>query len=570
MVHKTSDARASVLRSRPIHHLRAVLHRRADSGAASAQTTQHLRKPIAYAFLSENGIFLGLTGHVFLMAIAAQKSLCVPPWPLLGILLVLDLAVGAAALYMRRDSLHRAAMVASGLILIVWVDSAELVPWPDVAVFSAGALVLLSLVWIYLAKRIGIDAAPFSQTAAITIILAQFVTIFAAAQRGTPYTEFLLTAHLIFLITLLALEWYRGTFVFAAIAVLPTALAVFFWSSRHSASRFWPDLLLFSIPIYLVFILYPLLLGRRAGRSLAPCLAAVLASIPFFFEARLAIIQAGWEQAIGILPVAQALLLSLVLMRLLKIEPPGARHLGRLALVAGAALAFVTVAIPLQLEKEWITIGWALEGAALAWLYRKIPHRGLLYFASGLFAAVFIRLALNPSVLIYQPRSEMRIWNWYLYTYLVSSAAMILGGRLLSKTKDALLDNFMRVSKLLPAGAVILMFLLLNIEIADFYSTGRTIAFNFTATLAQDLTYTLGWAVFAVALLAAGIMLRNQPARIASLALLVVTIFKCFFHDLARLGGLYRVASFVGLAVCLALVALVLQKFVLSARTEEK
>ena len=114
------------------------------------------------------------------------------------------------------------------------------------------------------------------------------------------------------------------------------------------------------------------------------------------------------------------------------------------------------------------------------------------------------------------------------------------------------------------------MFLLLNIEIADFYSTGRTIAFNFTATLAQDLTYTLGWAVFAVALLAAGIMLRNQPARIASLALLVVTIFKCFFHDLARLGGLYRVASFVGLAVCLALVALVLQKFVLSARTEEK
>jgi hypothetical protein len=520
--------------------------------------------------LSENGILLGLTGHVFLVVIAAQQSLCVPPWPLLGILLVLDLAIGAAALYMRRDSLHRAAMAASGLILIVWVDVAELVPWPDVAVFSAGALLLLSLVWIYLAKRNGIDAAPFSQTAAITIILAQFVAIFAGAQRGTPYTEFLLTAHLIFLVTLLALEWYRGTFVFAAIAVLPTALAVLFWSSRHSASRFWPDLLLFSIPIYLVFIFYPLLLGRRAGRSLVPCLAAVLASIPFFFEARLAIIQAGWQQAIGILPVAQALLLSLVLMRLLKIELPGTRHLGRLALVAGAALALVTVAIPLQLEKEWITIGWALEGAALAWLYRKIPHRGLLYFASGLFAAVFIRLALNPSVLVYQPRSEMRIWNWYLYTYLVSSAAMILGGRLLSRTKDALLDNFMRVSKLLPAGAVILMFLLLNIEIADFYSTGRTIAFNFTATLAQDLTYTLGWAVFAVALLAAGIMLRNQPARIASLALLVVTIFKCFFHDLARLGGLYRVASFVGLAVCLALVALVLQKFVLSVRTEEK
>jgi uncharacterized membrane protein len=84
------------------------------------------------------------------------------------------------------------------------------------------------------------------------------------------------------------------------------------------------------------------------------------------------------------------------------------------------------------------------------------------------------------------------------------------------------------------------------------------------------LTYTLGWAVFAVALLATGILLRNQPARIASLALLVITIFKCFIHDLARLGGLYRVASLVGLALCLAVVAVVFQKFVLSARKEGK
>jgi uncharacterized membrane protein len=89
-----------------------------------------------------------------------------------------------------------------------------------------------------------------------------------------------------------------------------------------------------------------------------------------------------------------------------------------------------------------------------------------------------------------------------------------------------------------------LLFLLFNIEIADFYSTGTAITFNFTATLAQDMTYTL--------------------------ALLVTTILKCFVHDLARLGELYRVASFVGLAVCLALVAVALQKYVLAARKEEK
>jgi len=522
------------------------------------------------AALLGNGMFLGLTGHIFLIAVAAQKSLSIPPWPLLGILLVLDLAIGAAALYIRRHNLLRAALAASALILIVWVVVAGVAPFPSIAILSAGAMMLLALCGIYLAKRTGADAAAFGRTASVTILLAQGVAIFAAAQPGSPGVGFLLATHLAFLIVLLALEWVRKAYTFAVIGLFPAAIAVSLWYVQHAAAGYWKQQLLFGVPIYLVFIGYPLLLGRRCGKSIAPYLAAALASVPFFFQARHAMIQAGWGSAIGMLPVAQALLMALLLLQLLKIEAPGNRTLGRLALVAGTALAFITAAIPLQLDKEWITIGWALEGAALAWLYGKIPHKGLLYFASGLFAAVFVRLALNPKILTYQPLAAVRIWNWYLYTYLVSAAAMIGGGWLLSKTRDDSILPSVRVSRLLPAAGTLLLFLLLNIEIADFYSTGRNLTFNFTATLAQDLTYTLGWAVFAVGLLATGILLRNQPARIASLALLVITIFKCFIHDLARLGGLYRVASLVGLALCLSVVAVVFQKFVLSARKEEK
>jgi uncharacterized membrane protein len=518
--------------------------------------------------LMDKGLYLGLSGHVFLMAIAAQKSLSVPPWPFLGILLILGLTVGCASLYTRRSDLHLSSMVASALLLIIWVASATVAPWPTTAIVAAGILAAIAFGWITLAKRAGMDTSAFSMTAAITVLLAQLVAIVASAQPGSPRVEFLLAAHLVFLIALMTLEWVRKNYIFTLIAILPTAIAVFTWSLQHWGSDFWPELLLFAVPTYLVFIFYPLLLGRRCGHSLAPYLAAVLAGIPFFFQARHAIIQAGWEDAIGILPIIQALLMALLLIRLLKIEPPSKRSLGRLALVAGALLAFVTVAIPLQLDKEWITIGWALEGLALAWLFGKIPHKGLLYALSGLFTAVFVRLALNPSVFHYAPRSEIRIWNWYLYAYLTSSAAMILGGRLLSKIQNTFFEIWARIAKLFIAAGVLLLFLLLNIEIADFYSTGATIMFRFTATLAQDLTYTLGWAVFAVALLACGIALRNQPARIASLALLVITILKCFMHDFGRLGGLYRVASFVGLAICLALVALALQKFVLSARKE--
>jgi hypothetical protein len=517
-----------------------------------------------------NGIFLGLTGHIFLLAIAGQRSLSADnnTWPFLGILFLLTLAIGVAAIYTHRSDLHLSVMVASGILLIVWAVTVGTDQGPGIAILSAGALACLGFAWIYPAHRIGVDPPSYCQTAAITVLIAQVIAIIAGLQPGSPAVGKLIVAHLLFLIALLCLTGIIGVPAFAAIAVLPTAAAVSLWMIQHAGPEYWSQQLLFAIPIYLVFIGYPLILGRRCGQSLEPYLAAVLAGIPFFFEVRYAMIQAGWGQAIGILPICQALLLVLLLLRLLGIEPRGSRTLGRLALVAGAALAFITVAIPLQLDKEWITIGWALEGAALAWLYGKIPHKGLLLAVSGLFAAVFVRLAMNPSILIYQPRSDMRIWNWYLYAYLVSSAALFLGGWLLSRTKDALIEGLPRLSKLLFAGGAILLFLLLNIEIADFYSIGPTIAFNFNASLPQDLTYTIGWALFAVVLLIAGIVFTSQPARIASLALLVITILKCFLHDLARLGGLYLVVSLFGLAICLALVALALQKFVLSVRKE--
>jgi uncharacterized membrane protein len=238
--------------------------------------------------------------------------------------------------------------------------------------------------------------------------------------------------------------------------------------------------------------------------------------------------------------------------------------MGRLALVAGAALAFVTVAIPLQLEHQWITIGWAVEGAALAWLYRRIPHRGLLWTASGLLATVMARLALNPTVLVYEPRGSIRIFNWYLYTYAICAAAMFAAGWWFSRTDEKMPAGLPRPSRWLPTCAVILLFIMLNIEIADFYAVGPSLTLKFGVTVSQDLTYTIGWLAFGMLLLAAGIWLRIRPARVAAVVLIALTTFKCFLYDLASLEGLYRVASFVGLAMSLALVALALQKFALA------
>jgi hypothetical protein len=517
---------------------------------------------------ADANLALSLIGHVFLFVIATNAGLSMPPWPLFAVLFVLDLALSAAALHQRRAQLHVAGMVASAVVLFTWSLAIDDRPWPIVAVIVALALPAYAILMARLATRVAFVLRGFLVAIAVCVVGGQLIMISAAAAKEIPPVFLLIAANVVLLGTILALaareRWERLVWL----PLVTTTLAMFMWQDSPAIKAAWLLQLALPVAIYACFLAYPLLRGRGVGTSIEPHRAAVLASVPFFLLARHALIPGGFGPVIGALPVAQAILLLVLLVRLLRLEPPGARTLGRLALVAGAALAFITLAIPLQVDKQWLTVAWALEGAALAWLYGRIPHRGLLLASTGLLTVVFLRLAANPQVFVYAPRSSVRIWNWYLYAYLIAAASCFVAAWLLARTEDRLIKALPRVSYLLPAAGTVLLFLLLNIEIADFYATGPTLTFRFSATLAQDLTYTLGWGMFAIGLLIVGIRNRIRNARLASIGLLLITVFKCFLHDLGRLGGLYLVASFVGLAVCLALVALALQRFVLAEPAE--
>lgn len=510
------------------------------------------------------GYYLALVGHVFLLLVASEKPLAIPPWPFLAVLAVLDLAAGAAALAARKPPLHTSAVVASQIVLLFWLTVAEKAPWPGVAILAAIGVGIFAYVWRFLGARAKEGEPHYSAAAAAALVLAQIVAVGASQLSGQPGVPALVVAQAVLLFLILALARSRGWHFLALVALAPSAIAVALWQASWFRAPSWSEEILFATPIYLLFVAYPLVLGRRVEKTIEPHLAAVLAGLPYFLFARHALRAGGYAGVLGALPIALALLMVVLLVRLLRLEAPGRRSLDRLALVAGAALAFVTVAIPVQLDKEWITIGWALQGAALAWLIRRIPHRGLLVWSAGLMLAVFVRLGFNEAVWMYHPRGAFAVWNWYLYTYLVPIAALFAAARGLQPADDRFGAKRLRVSWLYSAAGTILLFFLVNIEVADFYSKGPALTFNFlSASLAQDLTYTIGWAVFAIGLLSAGIVMASRATRLAAILLLVVTVAKCFLHDLGRLGGLYRVGSFVGLGISLALVAVLIQKFVL-------
>ena len=118
-------------------------------------------------------------------------------------------------------------------------------------------------------------------------------------------------------------------------------------------------------------------------------------------------------------------------------------------------------------------------------------------------------------MLEYHARQGPPILNWYLYSYLVAALAMLAAAWWLREERRIEGSPIQATPGLATAGTI-LLFLLLNIEIADFFSAGETITFGFlggSAGLPEDLAYTIGWALFAIGLLAAGIVGEAQARQ---------------------------------------------------------
>jgi uncharacterized membrane protein len=201
-------------------------------------------------------------------------------------------------------------------------------------------------------------------------------------------------------------------------------------------------------------------------------------------------------------------------------------------------------------------------------LFHRVPHPGLRLTGFGLLVAAFVRLALNPAVLSYHPRAAMPIVNWYLYAYGLVILSLFAGARLLAPPRHLVLQS--NVQWILAGLGTALSFLLLNIEIADYFSApGSTLTFEFSGNLARDMTYSIAWALFALVLLVVGILKKLAAARYAAIGLLCVTLLKLFFHDLAQLGQLYRIGAFIGVAVIALVASFAYQKFFSAGKKEE-
>ena len=115
-------------------------------------------------------------------------------------------------------------------------------------------------------------------------------------------------------------------------------------------------------------LLFAWALWRTPDR--APGLGLIAANAAIYYAASYTLLNPAHHQYMGLL-AATVGGVHLPLAR--RFEP----HSDSQNLRLGVALAFVTLAVPIQFAGFRITVAWALEGAALAWLAARSPNRWL-------------------------------------------------------------------------------------------------------------------------------------------------------------------------------------------------
>lgn len=115
-----------------------------------------------------------------------------------------------------------------------------------------------------------------------------------------------------------------------------------------------------------------------------------------------------------------------------------------------------------------------------------------------------------------------------------------------------------RYANTIAAGALVLALSYVTLEIRRLYH-GPVLTYGPT-TDAEQYTYSIAYLAFGVVLLGIGILFNSQRARLASAAVIALTILKAFVIDMSTLTGVYRALSFMCLGVVLMAIAWLYQR----------
>ena len=264
----------------------------------------------------------------------------------------------------------------------------------------------------------------------------------------------------------------------------------------------------------------------------------------------------------------------------------------RLTLFLGAiALVFLTIAIPLQLDQNAVTIAWAMEAAVLFSLGAILKNANMRMFALSVFLIAMFRLFAFDSergnLAEFTPIFNKRFFTYFMVIF--SSAVMAYVS---SINAFEFTWREKGVRAFIGTALNILILIAISLEIYAFFdarifelnrkslqssqygnNSGQVLNDYGTVYRLPDsqeyrslankrnASISVFWTLYAVLLIGLGIVYKNGFLRWLALILFGVTVAKVFIFDLSFLATPQRIISFMVLGVILLIASYLYFRF---------
>lgn len=557
-------------------------------------------KPKAASEFTVIKLFSWIGGFALLLAAAfwvkyALENNLISPQMRIGAGLLIGLALWGSGLYLKNPGYKTTSntLCACGLAICYLVSFAGhalyglfalpltfgLLAFISLAAF--GTAVYKQTAYLGVLAQIGAFLTPFlfsAQEPNLLLLLVYFACVNIAA-LGTAYLkkwnkQFIISAFftaccLLTLLTQINAPGAQATLIAGFItlfALFYTAGAVVLNDGRIATAGF--------ISLGICLLMCPDKPGTDISALLlwGSCTNILFAAVPLVFKKRFADDKQVWGTSLvagvflcllwdrrldlfnGLIPFVFALLYSGLTAYVWRWGQLGDEAQNkRLSWLLGTVVLFLTFGIAEQFEKGWLTLVLALEGCGLIWLYRPLAVKTLLGFGKWLLIAATVRLVINPAVLdYYTPTSS--IWNCFLGVYTVCAAALFVGA------KGWPLSVTGRTRALLQGFGGLVLFVLLNLEIAAAYSNGGKLHFNFFGEVSAAAAYTIAWALSGALCLCFALKQKGAWLTKSGLVLIGLALAKLFLCDVWKLSLGARIITLIGVALVLLAMSFLYQQ----------
>jgi hypothetical protein len=294
---------------------------------------------------------------------------------------------------------------------------------------------------------------------------------------------------------------------------------------------------------FLMILAWPVWRARRGSALRLQGLLVLALNAAFYFGLGYALLLPRFGAYEGLFAVAVAVIHGAAARVLWRVDERGS------LLAAGAAWVLLALAAPIQFAGYRVTIAWALEGAALAWLGVRLRERRALNAAMAVFVMVVLRLAAADGRMYPDPAAYGALVNARFLAFAVAAGALwaaawwIRAGR--------------RGAAVYVGGHALLLWGLC-LEAAGWAARNAAPA-NVASVTGMSISVLAGG--YAVLLVAAGTGWRHQPTRMLGVVLIGLVILKLYLYDIWLLGNLYRMTAFAILGVLLLVVSYLYSRF---------